>query len=62
MKFPCPIGNHKHELNTCATFFSMSPAERWNKWIKTSYVISVCILRMYVLPGDAVVEALFLKP
>ena len=34
LKFPCPIGNHKHELNTCAEFFSMSPVERWNKMDK----------------------------
>ena len=34
LKFPCPIGNYQHELNTCAEFFSMSPVERWNKMDK----------------------------
>ena len=34
LKFPCPIGDHKHELSTCSEFFSFSPAERWNKMDK----------------------------
>ena len=34
LKFQCPIGNHKHELNTCAEFFSLSPIERWYKMDK----------------------------
>ena len=31
LKFPCPIGNHQHEMNTCAEFFSLNPTERWFK-------------------------------
>ena len=31
LKFPCPLRNHQHEVNTCAEFFSFSPAERWSK-------------------------------
>ena len=34
LKFPCPIGKHQHELNTCAEFFAMNPVERWNKMDK----------------------------
>ena len=34
LKFPCPLGNHKHEVSTCLEFFSFSPAERWNKMDK----------------------------
>ena len=34
LKFPCPIGNHKHELNNCAEFFAYNPIERWNKMEK----------------------------
>ena len=34
LKFSCPIGNHKHELNTSAEFFSLNPVERWNKMDK----------------------------
>ena len=34
LKFSCPIGNHKHELNTSAEFFSTNPIERWNKMDK----------------------------
>ena len=34
LKFPCPLGNHKHEVSTCLEFFSLSPAERWNKMDK----------------------------
>ena len=34
LKFPCPIGNHKHELSNCAEFFAYNPVERWNKMEK----------------------------
>ncbi len=34
LKFPCPVGKHQHELNTCAEFFAMNPVERWNKMDK----------------------------
>ena len=34
LKFPCPIGNHQHELNNCTKFFSKSPTEIWSKMDK----------------------------
>ena len=34
LKFPCSLGNHKHKLSTCLEFFSLYPAERWNKMNK----------------------------
>ena len=34
LKFPCPLGNHRHEVSTCLEFFSLSPAKRWNKMDK----------------------------
>lgn len=34
IKFPCPIGNHQHEINMCAEFFAMNPTERWSKMEK----------------------------
>lgn len=41
LKFPCPIGNHQHEMKTCAEFFSMNPMERWSRWIRGKLVILV---------------------
>ena len=34
LKFPCPVKNHQHEMNTCGEFFSFNPAERWSKMEK----------------------------
>ena len=34
LKFPCPLGNHKHEMSTCSEFFLFNPAERWSKMDK----------------------------
>ena len=34
LKFPCPLGSHKHEMSTCTEFFSLNPTERWNKMDK----------------------------
>ena len=31
LKFPCPVGNHKHEVSTCPDFFNFSPMDRWKK-------------------------------
>ena len=31
LKFPCPIGNHKHEMTACSEYFAYSPVERWAK-------------------------------
>ena len=31
LKFPCPVGNHKHEVSSCAEFFNLSPLDRWEK-------------------------------
>ena len=31
LKFPCPVGNHKHEVSTCPDFFNFSPMDRWEK-------------------------------
>ena len=45
LKFPCPIENHKHKLNTCAEFFSMNPIERWNKIDKGKLCYS-CLMFM----------------
>ena len=29
LKFPCPLASHKHEVTTCAEFFSLSPLVLW---------------------------------
>ena len=31
LKFPCQLTNHKHEVSTCAEFFSVSPLDCWEK-------------------------------
>ena len=31
LKFPCPVGNHKHEVSMCPDFFNFSPMDRWEK-------------------------------
>ena len=31
LKFPCPLGTHKHEVSTCPAFFNLSPLDRWEK-------------------------------
>ena len=31
LKFPCPVGNHKHKISTCPDFFNFSPMDRWEK-------------------------------
>ena len=31
LKFPCPIGNNKHEVSTCPEFLAFSPLDRWEK-------------------------------
>ena len=49
LKFPCPIGIHKHELSTCLEFFSFSPAERWNKMDEGKFCYA------YLLPKDVCV-------
>ena len=32
LKFPCPVGNHKHEVSTCPDFLNFSPVDRWESW------------------------------
>jgi len=43
LKFPCPIGNHKHEMSTCSEFFSLNPVERWGKMDKGK-ICYACLL------------------
>ena len=43
LKFPCPLRNHKHEMSTCAEFFSLNPTERWDKMDKGK--LCYCCLR-----------------
>ena len=43
LKFPCPIGSHKHEMSTCSEFFSLSPVERWGKMDKGK-ICYACLL------------------
>ena len=31
LKFPCPLGNHKHEVSTCAEFSNLTSLDRWEK-------------------------------
>ena len=31
LRFLCPLGNHVHEVNKCAEFFSLTPLDRWEK-------------------------------
>ena len=42
LKFPCPIGNHKHEVSTCPDFFNFSPLDRWEK-IETGRMCYTCL-------------------
>ena len=42
LKFPCPIGNHKHEVSTCPDFFNFSPVDRWDK-IETGRMCYTCL-------------------
>ncbi len=62
LKFPCPIGNHKHEMSTCSEFFSLNPVRDGVRWIKERSVMLVYSLRMYALTGNVVLKLLSLKP
>ena len=31
LNFPCPLGNHKHEVSSCTEFFNLTPLDRWDK-------------------------------
>ena len=31
LKFPCPLGNHKHEVSICSEFFNLTLLDRWKK-------------------------------
>ena len=31
LKFPCLLGNHKHEVSMCVEFFNLTPLDRWEK-------------------------------
>ena len=43
LKFPCPLGNHKHEMSTCSEFFSLHPAARWEK-MERGKICYCCLL------------------
>ena len=40
LKFPCLLTNHKHEVSTCAEFFSLSPLNCWDKIEKSRMCFS----------------------
>ena len=42
LKFPCPVGNHKHEVSSCAEFCNLSPADRWEK-IESGRMCYTCL-------------------
>ena len=31
LKFPCPLGSHKHEVSTCSELYNLTPLDRWEK-------------------------------
>ena len=50
LKFPCPLGTHKHELSKCSEFLQMSPDDRWNK-IERRRICFTCIQPKSVCNG-----------
>ena len=57
LKFPCPIGNHKHEMSTCAEFFAFSPVERWNKMDKGKVCYCCLLPKNVCIPKKCTNEA-----
>ena len=47
LKFPCPLGNRKHEMSTCSEFFSLHPAARWEK-MERGKICYCCLLQKNV--------------
>ena len=50
LKFPWPLGTHKHELSKCSEFLQMSPDDRWNK-IERRRICFTCIQPKSVCNG-----------
>ena len=42
LKFPCPLGNHKHEVIMCSEFFNLMLLDRWEK-IKKARMYYSCL-------------------
>ena len=57
LKFPCPIGNHKHKMSTCAEFFTFSPVERWNKMDKGKVCYCCLLPKNVCIPKKCTNEA-----
>ena len=66
LKYPCPLGTHKHELSKCNEFLEMSPEDRWNN-IERRRICFTCIQPKAVCIGkrcssqDKVPEILLCK-
>ena len=50
LKFPCPVGNHKHKVSSCAEFFNFTPLDRWEK-IDNNRMCYTCLKPRTVCKG-----------
>ena len=50
LKFPCPVGNHKHKVSTCSDFLNFSPVERREK-IEKGRMCYMCLKAKNVCKG-----------
>ena len=50
LKFPCPVGNHKHKVSACSDFFNFSPVERREK-IEKGRMCYTCLKAKNVCKG-----------
>ena len=55
LKFPCPLGNHKHEMSFCAEFFNLTPLDRWDKIEKNRMCYS-CLKPKTVCKGKKMLK------
>ena len=54
LKFPCPLGNHKHEENVCSEFFNLTPLDRWEK-IEKSKMCYSCLKPKTICRGRSAI-------
>ena len=54
LKFPCPLGNHKHEVSTCSEFFNLTPLDRWEK-IEKSKMCYSCLKPKTICRGRSAI-------
>ena len=61
LKLSCPLNNHKHEVSTCADFFSFSSLDRWEKIEKGRMCYSYLNREACVKEGNIIMLLMFLK-